>query len=169
MQPTARDAILNRLEAQHVRYRHLVHPPTRTSADAAAVRGVSMRIGGKSLLLKAGDRFVLVVISAALQVHSRALRRALHVGKLRFATCDELHERTGLVPGCVPPFGTPILPLPLYVDQSVLANERIAFNCGLLTESVIMSIADYRRIADIEAVINVSANDASDQDAPAEP
>ena len=54
---------------------------------------------------------------------------------------------TGLVPGSVPPFGEPILPFPLYVDDSIIANERIAFNAGSLTDSVILSVVDYRTIA----------------------
>ena len=47
----------------------------------------------------------------------------------------------------MPPFGRPILPFDLYVDPSIFANERIAFNAGSLTDSIVMSTADYRRIA----------------------
>jgi prolyl-tRNA editing enzyme YbaK/EbsC (Cys-tRNA(Pro) deacylase) len=59
-------------------------------------------------------------------------------------------ELTGLVPGSVPPFGPPVLPFPLYVDPSVFENERIAFNAGSLTDSIIMGIGDYRRLANPE-------------------
>lgn len=150
-------SILKMLDEEAIAYRHLTHEPTRTSAEAARVRGLSMKIGGKALLMKAGtgDRFVLVVMSAALKLNSNALRHTLGVDRLRFATVDELKELTGLVPGAVPPFGEPILPFPLYVDQSVLANDRIAFNAGSLTNSVIMSVADYRRVALIEQVVAV--------------
>ena len=55
---------------------------------------------------------------------------------------------TGLVPGCVPPFGRPILDLDLYVDRSILENDRIAFNAGSLTDSMIMDREDYIRIAE---------------------
>jgi prolyl-tRNA editing enzyme YbaK/EbsC (Cys-tRNA(Pro) deacylase) len=154
--PSARDRIFALLDEHGVAYRHLEHEPTRTSEDSARVRGESMRIGGKSLLIKAGsDRFVLVVVSAALKVNSNRMRRELGVDRSRFATVDELKAMTGLVPGSVPPFGEPILPFPLYVDESVLANERIAFNAGSLTDSVIMQTADYRRIARIERAIDV--------------
>jgi len=33
------------------------------------------------------------------------------------------------------------------VDESILGNERIAFNAGSLTDSIIMSVEDYIRIA----------------------
>jgi prolyl-tRNA editing enzyme YbaK/EbsC (Cys-tRNA(Pro) deacylase) len=54
---------------------------------------------------------------------------------------------TGLVPGSVPPFGRPILPFDLFADDSVLRNDRIAFNAGSPTDSIIMSVEDYVRIA----------------------
>jgi prolyl-tRNA editing enzyme YbaK/EbsC (Cys-tRNA(Pro) deacylase) len=155
-------AILAMLDEHDVKYRHLTHEPTRTSAEAAKVRGLSMRIGGKALLMKAGtgDRFVIVVMSAALKLNSNALRRELGVDRLRFATVDELKELTGLVPGCVPPFGEPILPFALYVDQSILANDRIAFNAGSLTDSVIMAVDDWRRLTRIEKVVRVGVENS---------
>ncbi|MCK4871806.1 MAG: hypothetical protein KAS72_03680 [Phycisphaerales bacterium] len=152
------DAILAMLDEHDVPYRHVRHEPTRTSEEAARARGESTRIGGKALLIKAsrGERFVIVVISAALRLRSSKLRRALHEDRLRFATTDELRELTDLAPGSVPPFGEPILPFPLYVDESVFHNERIAFNAGSLTDSVIMSVTDYRRVARIECVVDVA-------------
>ncbi|MGH1341303.1 MAG: YbaK/EbsC family protein [Nannocystales bacterium] len=150
------DAILAHLDACGAPYRSLQHEPTRTSQDSARVRGEPMEIGGKSLVLKAADRFVVLVISAARRAHSKSLRTALGVRRLRFATTDELLELTGCVPGCVPPFGRPIIALPLWVDASILANERIAFNPGSLTDSVIMARADWQRCVEIEAVVDVS-------------
>jgi prolyl-tRNA editing enzyme YbaK/EbsC (Cys-tRNA(Pro) deacylase) len=47
----------------------------------------------------------------------------------------------------VPPFGEPIVPLPLVADLGLLANDRVAFNAGSLTDSIIMSAEDYRRVA----------------------
>ena len=46
-------AILAMLDEHHIEYRHLTHEPTRTSAEAARVRGLSVEIGGKALLMKA--------------------------------------------------------------------------------------------------------------------
>jgi len=52
-----------------------------------------------------------------------------------------------LVPGSVPPFGRPILPFDLYLDEAIRRNERIAFNDGSLTDSIILPMVDYLRIA----------------------
>ncbi len=150
------DAIRARLEQASVPYRHVHHEPTPTSEDSARARGEPLEVGGKALLLKAGARFCLLVISAARRADSRALRKALGVRKLRFASRDELAAHTGLVPGSVPPFGRPILPYELYVDRSALAHERIAFNAGSLTDSIILATADYRRVAEITEVVDVA-------------
>lgn len=137
------------LAAEGVAARHVEHPPTTTSEASAAARGEPLAVGGKALLLRCGeaDEFQLFVFSAARRLDSSAVRKALGVRHLRFATPDELRARTGLVPGSVPPFGPPVLPFPLNLDPSVLHNDRVAFNAGMLTRSLVLAIADYRRIA----------------------
>jgi Ala-tRNA(Pro) deacylase len=60
-------------------------------------------------------------------------------------------EMTGLVPGSVPPFGVPIFSFPCFVDPSVLANERMAFNAGSLEDSIVMTTADYARVTGYES------------------
>ena len=119
-------------------YREVHHERTFTSEGSAAARGESIRIGGKALLLKVGDEFKLFVLSAALKLDSKALRKHLGVRASRFANKEELAELTGLVPGSVPPFGKPLLPFTLYADESIVSNDRIAFNAGSSTDSVIM-------------------------------
>jgi prolyl-tRNA editing enzyme YbaK/EbsC (Cys-tRNA(Pro) deacylase) len=152
-------SILSLLEDNAASYRRAAHEPTYTSEDSARVRGEPLAVGGKALIIKAAERHVLLVISAARRLDSAKLKRALGVKKTRFATTEELHDLTGLVPAAVPPFGEPILSLSLYVDASVLANERIAFNAGSLTDSIIMLVDDYRRIASIEEVVDVTRDD----------
>jgi len=152
-----RDRILAHLRAAGVPFRHLQHEPTPTSEDSARVRGEPLAIGGKALVVKAGGSFVLVVLSAAHRLDSAALEAHLGVRKSRFASREELAELIGLVPGAVPPFGEPILPLPLIVDASVLANERIAFNAGSLTDSIVMATSDWQQVACVEGGAAVSS------------
>lgn len=143
-------SIRNMLDERGVAYREVHHEQTFTSEQSAAARGESIRIGGKALLLKIGDEFKIFVISAALKLDSKAIRKHLGVRASRFANKEELAELTGLVPGSVPPFGEPILPFKLYVDESITRNERIAFNAGSLTDSIVMSTEDYVALAQPE-------------------
>ena len=139
--------ILELLDGEGISYRRISHEPTRTSVDSARARGEALETGGKALLLKAGEAFSVFVLSAALKLDSQAVKKRLGVKSLRFATADELMDLTGLVPGSVPPFGEPVLPFPLFVDESIEANDRIAFNAGSLTDSVVLSTVDYLRVA----------------------
>ncbi len=135
------------LDEQGVEYRELHHEATQTSEESARVRGEELRIGGKALLIKVDSEFRLFVLSASLRVDSQAIRARFEARKTRFATAAELKQLTGLVPGAVPPFGRPILPFDLYVDPSIVANERIAFNAGSLTDSMFLKVADYLKVA----------------------
>lgn len=139
------------LDDHRVEYQCLEHAPTRTSAESAQIRGTPLSAGAKALVMKLGKGdggFALFVLGADMRANSKAIRSELGVRKSRFATREELAEQTGLVPGSVPPFGPPVLPLPLHVDRSLLeGSEVLAFNAGSLTRSVIMATADYLRIA----------------------
>ncbi len=145
------DDVLERIRAllrsATVAFRELQHEPTRTSEESARARGEDLKIGGKALVIKVDDTFRLFVLSAARKLDSAAIKRHFGAKRQRFATNEELAELTGLTPGAVPPFGRPILPFDLYVDASVLENERIAFNAGSLTTSIIMGVPDYQRLA----------------------
>lgn len=138
------------LNAEGASFREIHHEPTLTSEDSARARGEDLRVGGKALLIKVDDIYRLFVLSAARKLDSAAVKRHFSARKTRFATPDELAALTGLVPGSVPPFGRPLLPFPLYADPSVFANERIAFNAGSLTDSIVMAVGDYRRLASPE-------------------
>jgi Ala-tRNA(Pro) deacylase len=141
------DAIRALLNEANIVYREVQHPPTPTSEDSARERGEDLRLGGKALLLKVDGTFRLFVLSAAKQLDSSAVKARFGAKKMRFATPEELRERTGLMPGSVPPFGKPVLPFDLYVDESVMENEKIAFNAGSLTDSIIMLVRDYCELA----------------------
>ncbi len=150
---TVLNIIRELLQKQGCGFRELHHEPTLTSEDAARVRNEPLRNGGKALLLKIDTSFALFVLPADRRADSKAIRRELGIRKTRFATSEELAEltagptRPGLVPGSVPPFGEPILPFPLYVDSAIRDNQRIAFNAGSLTDSIIMDIPAYLALA----------------------
>ena len=152
-------AIRELLNTVGVPFREVHHEPTRTSEESAKARGEELRIGGKALLMKGGDElFRLFVLPADRKLDSGAIRRELGLKKLRFATPEELLDLTGLVPGCVPPFGPPILPFELFLDAAVEQNPRIAFNAGALTDSIILGLPDYLSVAKPSRVFGFSSS-----------
>ena len=61
------------------------------------------------------------------------------------------------MPGSVPPFGPPVLPFDLFVDDAIRANERVAFNAGSLTDSLIVPVPDYVRVARPDVLVCATA------------
>lgn len=135
------------LNSHHVTFKEVHHKPTFTSEESAKARGENVAIGGKALVIKINESYHIFVLSAARKLDSKALKKHFAVKKIRFANAEELMELTGLVPGSVPPFGRPIFEMDLYVDESIFENEKIAFNAGSLTDSIVMSTEDYSHVA----------------------
>jgi Ala-tRNA(Pro) deacylase len=140
-------AIRDLLQRESFAFREVHHAPTLTSEESAKARGEPLSVGGKAILMKVDADFRLFVLSAALKLDSSAIKQRFRAKKLRFATSDELLQLTGLAPGSVPPFGQPILSFELFADSSLQAQDKIAFNAGSLTDSIVMALNDYLRIA----------------------
>lgn len=140
------DKIRSLFQQHNIPFKEFHHPPVRTSEEAAKIRGVDIKTGAKAMVLKADDRFIMCVLSAAKRLDSNKIRSLLGVKKVRFASPEELMEKTACEPGSVPPFGN-LLNLPLYIDKSLLENEEINFNVGLVTDSMAISTKDYLSLA----------------------
>ena len=142
------DNIRSLLDERGVPYKELSHEATFTSEESARVRGESLAVGAKALLVKTDDVFRLFVLPADRQFDAKKVKQELKVRSIRFATKDELWELTNLVPGSVPPFGRPVLPFDLYGDVAIGATEdKVAFNAASLTTSIIMAASDWKAVA----------------------
>ncbi len=140
--------IRNILTGADITFREISHQPTHTSEESARIRGESLAVGGKALLLKNDDIFRLFVLPADRQLDAKKVKQQLGARSVRFATREELLELTGLVPGAVPPFGEPVLPFKLYADTAIGSTEdKVAFNAGELTTSIVMKASDWRAVA----------------------
>ena len=146
------DLVLERIRglllSAGVVFKEIAHAPTHTSEESARVRGESLAVGAKALLLKTDDVFRLFVLPADRQLDAKKVKQQLAVRSVRFATKEELLELTGLVPGAVPPFGRPVLPFELYGDVGIGSTEdKVAFNAGALTTSIVMKASDWKAVA----------------------
>src|SRR5437588_7137419 len=135
------------LKQKGVPFTVLRHEPVYTSEQAAAVRGTPLASGAKALVVKADDRFALLVLPADRRLDSRKARGCLKAKSVRFASPDEVQALTGLQPGSIPPFGS-LFGLPTTCDPALGANPSINFNAGDHAISVQMTYADYLRAED---------------------
>ena len=145
------------LEEKNIPYRYFEHEEGSTSEEMARIRkNYSLTEGAKALILKTDAGFVQAVVPGDRKFSNKKLRALARTRNIRFATGDELATITdGIVPGAIPPFGN-LFNLPVYIDESLLANEHIVFNCGERSASIAMRPDDYRNavrptVADISS------------------
>ena len=143
--------ILDLLNQHNVKFEQLKHEPVYTSEQAAAVRGISIESGAKSLLFKTKAGFVLVVVPGSQRVDSKKLKKLLGVKDVRFATPEEVKEQMSCEIGSCYPFGS-IAGLRTLVDKSLGKNEVISFNPGRHDTSIKMPYTEYRKLVNPEVV-----------------
>ncbi len=102
----------------------------------------------KTIVVKADDRFRMVVLPASSRIDLRSLKDAMDVQDIRLAT--EL-EFKGIFPdsevGAMPPFGN-LYGMPVYVEQSLTRSPEIIFNAGTHEDTIRMKYADFSRLVE---------------------
>jgi len=123
---------------------------THTTAYTAQGAAVTMQISGnelaKTVVLWAGEDMILAVLPAP--NHVRLDKLAAELGKpVRLASEEEFNN---VFPDCelgaMPPFGS-LYNLPMYVDESLAADEMIVFNAGTHRDAIRMRYEDFARLA----------------------
>jgi Ala-tRNA(Pro) deacylase len=105
------------------------------------------KLSGKSLLLKSKDGFNIFTIRGDRKSDNKKIRSILKSQKLRFATNDELYQVAGVVSGCLPPFGKPLIDVDHFMDEELLKNEFISFNAAMPDKKVRLKMEDYLKLA----------------------
>lgn len=143
-------AIIRLLDEAHVQYEQIEHAPVYTSEQAAAIRGVHIEQGAKSLLLKTKEgAFVLAVMPGSKRVDSKRLKALLGTASIRFARPEEVAKQMGCEVGSCYPLGV-IAGLRTLIDPSLGKNEIISFNPGRHDVSIKLHYADYKRLAEAQ-------------------
>jgi Ala-tRNA(Pro) deacylase len=136
----------NFLDENHVSYSAMSHNTAYTAQGAAATMKISGKELAKTVVLRAGEETILAVLPAA--PHANLEKLASLLGKpVRLATEQEFCT---LFPDCelgaMPPFGS-LYGLPVYVDESLAADEEIVFNAGTHRDAIRMRYLDFARLA----------------------
>lgn len=137
-----RNEIIRLIKHNGMEFQHVIHDPTPTSEDSARVRGTLLEEGVKSLILrgKNSKKNYQINIPSHLKLDMKLVAEQLGE-KCEFEDAAVIKERFGLTVGGIPPFGQ-LLNLETFFDERVSSYERSAFNCGMLTESIMMKSKD---------------------------
>ena len=142
--------LLSFLDEQGVRYRLSHHPTAYTSQELAQLEHVSGRNVIKPVVVKADGQFVLCALPASYKVDISELRSQLRADDVKLADEQSLEQIfQGCEVGAEPPIGR-LWGLPTLMDESLTADDMVTFQAGTHCDSVTMSLAEYRRIAQPE-------------------
>ena len=137
--------LIDCLNENKVRYEILQHPEAVTAQRIAQAEHVKGRHHAKVVMIKSGDRHVMMVLPADYQIDLEKAEKATG----RPAELDKEQEFKSLFPDCaigaMPPFGN-LYGLPTYVEQHLAEQEYIVFEAGTHTDAIKMSYRDYETI-----------------------
>ncbi len=144
------DKIVAFLKEHHIPFTLEEHEDTPTSAQAANVRSKMLGIppeevlkrAAKSMILRSNSRFFQFVLPGNKKIDFKKVKKLLGSASTSLATPDEVLQVTGVQIGGVPPFGN-LFNIPVYLEQSMLANEQLDCNAGSRGVSLTMNVADY--------------------------
>ena len=134
------------LEENQIPYTHCTHRLAYTAQEVAAAQHVPGREMAKTIVMRADDQFVLVILPAVLKIDMKALRGELPFKHVELASEKEFAT---LFPdseiGAMVPFGN-LYNLSVYVDQSLSADEEIVFNAGTHVDTIKMKYQHFERL-----------------------
>lgn len=138
------------LDEHGATYRVSHHDSAYTAQDLAMAEHVPGLRVIKPVLVRADGRYVLCALPACHRVDLEELRRQIPAAEVRLAD-----ERTlgSLFPDCElgaePPVGR-MYDLLTLMDESLTADDHVVFQAGTHSDSVTMTLAEYRRVAQPE-------------------
>ena len=146
------EKIKSLLKQNNIWFETFEHEPVITSEEAGKVRtGYNLTQGTKALIVRVTTsekekKFVMILVPGDKKFDEKKVQAELGFTKIRFATEEEVSEITGGVQrGGVPPFGN-LFGLSVYMDRTILDNEKIIFNAGDRSYSIGMHSADFVKV-----------------------
>lgn len=132
------------LTDHHIDFEVVHHEKAYTAMEEAAAAHISGYEWAKTVVLFANrDRPLMAVLPANYEIDLDRLRRSMGVRELRMANEWEFAELyPGCEPGAMPPLG-PLYGQPVWVDEHLAVDERIAFNGGNHVDAIRLRYSDF--------------------------
>ncbi|HUA20879.1 MAG TPA: YbaK/EbsC family protein [Bryobacteraceae bacterium] len=134
------------LDAQHIKYRTLVHPTAYTAQEIAALAHIRGQELAKTVMVKVDGQMAMAVVPASRQVDLPLLRKCAQARSVVLATEEEFKNQfPGCETGAMPPFGN-LYGMPIFADESLAEDRWIAFNAGTHSELIQIAYQDFARL-----------------------
>ena len=134
------------LDTNNVRYLSIRHSPAYTAQEIAALAHIPGRELAKTVMVKIDGSMAMAVLPATKRLDLDALKQVAGAQTTSLASEQEFARMfPDCEPGAMPPFGN-LYGMKVYADQTLTADEHIAFNAGTHAELVQMTYADFARL-----------------------
>jgi Ala-tRNA(Pro) deacylase len=144
----ARQMLEKYLREEGVSFDTMIHSVAYTAQEVAAAQHTPGGQLAKVVLADADGHLVMLVLPASCRVNFPKLKSVLGAEKVRLAREEEFAGTfTDCEVGAMPPFGN-LYTLPVYVDDSLAEMPEIVFKAGSHTTSMMITFADYERLAE---------------------
>jgi Ala-tRNA(Pro) deacylase len=134
----AMSVVTEHLERRGSVFEVIPHRQAYTSVDEARALGMQVDEVLKTLAVRTGSGYALVVIPASRRLDLHLARVSLGDSRARLASEEELgRDFSDYELGALPPLGA-LLEAQVYVDPEVVGHDSVTFAAGTQTESVKM-------------------------------
>ncbi|SMO54480.1 aminoacyl-tRNA deacylase [Solitalea koreensis] len=134
------------LDSQHVNYSVINHLSTSTAQRTAAAAHIPGKEMAKTVMVKTDDKMAMAVLPANNNINLAQLKEVTGAENVSIVSEGEFRN---LFPDCevgaMPPFGN-LYGMNVYVEESLSANEPIAFNGGSHRELVQMPYKAFEQL-----------------------
>jgi len=146
--------LINQLDKNNIKYQLLTHKKVYTTFDAAQTQKIDMKILGKTLLLKADNKFIFAVVPGHRKLDIAKLKKEVNkyhkeigekkVKKVSIASETQIKNNITKKIGALPPFGS-LYKIPTLVDKMLLKAKKMNLNAGSFTDSLEITPAQYKK------------------------
>ena len=132
------------LRKQGVTFEKVHHKEAFTAQRVAAAEHVTGKEVAKTVVVKGGDKFFLLVLPANLLVNMAKASQAVGA-QVAMASEEEMAALfTECDVGAEPPFGSQF-GLSTFVDRHLAEQPEMVFRAGTHTDTIVMAYADYAK------------------------
>ena len=134
------------LDQEKIKYVCIMHSTAFTAQEVAASAHITGRELAKTVMVELDGELAMAVLPANRKVVVQDLREVTGSDQVKFASEEKFK---GKFPECetgaMPPFGN-LYGMEVYLSESLMQNDEIAFNAGTHTEVIRIKLADYERV-----------------------
>jgi Ala-tRNA(Pro) deacylase len=134
------------LDQEKIKYVSIIHSTAYTAQEVAASAHVTGKELAKTVIVELDGKMAMAVLPANRKIVLQELREVTGCDAVKFASEDEFRQRfPDCETGAMPPFGN-LYEMDVYVAESLIDNDEIAFNAGSHTEIIRMGFKDFERL-----------------------